>query len=624
MIVATVRFRLLLLSLSLTLLQGITSGQDTPPLAPSQSKSVEASPEDMQVIIKRSVNRVVVDVVVTDSNGKPVHGLNKQDFSIEEDGKTQSILSFDVHTLDSNPTLAPKLPPLPANTFVNVATAPERGPLYVLLLDLVNTEPEDQPYACQQLLKFIANKPLGTRFAAFVLADGLHLVQGFTSDRDRLSAALDPSHPKSHVPRLFLEGRNYGKGDPALSVSVFDDIAMFLDGLPGRKNVIWISGGFPLDLFPHDETNDGPDLHEETNHALDRLAKSDSSIYTVSLTGVQAYPPGRLTGGTPNGSASLSSSGPINFGGSGPPASAAVSPSGGSPVATSMAVAGRTGSSVYDDYMAQDSTAAMTGGRAFYSRNDLKDALEEATEAGADYYTLTYSPSNSNYDGKLRAIHVRLTNKEYRLEYRRAYFATGPEGSFVATSIAAPNSVPQQRPIGDSLSANMHYGAPTARQVYFLAHVQALGTPQLATPEQMANLSEQPAYFRERRKIKAGKTVAPIQLQSYLIQYKIISRQPHLEVAAGAFDSEGRLLNGDVEDASSSKPPTGEPAKDTYFRVDQKIDVPLAAATIRVAVRDLATDHIGAMEITLPLAPEVSQATLPASGSASASETKPH
>jgi hypothetical protein len=112
-----------------------------------------------QFTFKLDVNRVVVDVVVTDSNGKPVRGLREQDFSVFEDGGPQNVLSFDVHSLDSNPSYFAKLSPMPPNTFVNVATEPERGPLYVLLLDLLNTEQDDQPYARKQLLQFVDRKP---------------------------------------------------------------------------------------------------------------------------------------------------------------------------------------------------------------------------------------------------------------------------------------------------------------------------------------------------------------------------------------------------------------------------------------------------------------------------------
>jgi VWFA-related protein len=552
-------------------------------LAPSQSSQAPATQESGdQFTIIQNVNRVVVDVVVSDSNGKPVRGLTQQDFSIYEDNRPQSVLSFDAYTLDSNLSYFKKLPPLPPNTFINVATEPERGPLYVLLLDLVNCEQHDQPYARQQLLKFVEGKPEGTRFAVFVLSDGLHLVQGFTADRAQLYKTLDPSHSIPHVPRIFLLGRNYGRSDSAAMVSVLKLIALYLDGLPGRKNIIWFSGSFPVDLFPHND--DRPDMREEAMEALDALTRSQSAIYPVDLTGVDPNAP-RLTGAVPG------------------PGSA-----GGSSVLGQQMAAGQTFSG--DGQTVQDVIANMTGGRAFYGRNDLKNMLEEATEAGSNHYTLTYSPSNQAFDGKLRRIRVQLGlgGKGYSLEYRRGYLATAPQSAIMPeyykpSKKHEPVETANLRPIGDSLSAYMQHGAPIAREVYFRAHVHALSSPQLATPVQMANLVEQPTYFHERQKKHPTKPLLPIKLQTYLVEYQVIARLPHLEVAAGVYDNDGRLLNGDVEEATSENPASDPNAKFTYFRVRQKIDVPVTAVSLRLGVRDASTDRMGTMEIPLPLAP---------------------
>jgi hypothetical protein len=105
--------------------------------------------------------------------------------------------------------------------------------------------------------------------------------------------------------------------------------------------------------------------------------------------------------------------------------------------------------------------------------------------------------------------------------------------------------------------------------------------------------------------------LSPVTLQTYLIEYQIIARIPNLEVAAGVYDDDGSLLNGDVEEATSANPKAPDPqAKYTYFRVQQKIDVPEKAASLRLGVRDLSTDRMGTMEISLPLTPEAAQATL--------------
>ena len=145
----------------------------------------------------------------------------------------------------------------------------------------------------------------------------------------------------------------------------------------------------------------------------------------------------------------------------------------------------------------------------------------------------------------------------------------------------------------------------------------------MATPEQMANLAEQPGYFSVRRKNRPAKPLKPVQLATYAVDYAIMAqarqgtaahnvRPPALEMAVAAFDADGRMLNGVVENTSPATPKaTGESSG--LYRARQEIDVPVGATSIRIAVRDMSTDRIGAIEVSLPLAPEApEQATAPA------------
>jgi VWFA-related protein len=535
--------------------------------------------------IRRTVRRVIVDVVVTDATQKPVRGLTRQDFSVSEDGKPQQVLSFTAHDLEPDFT-PPKLAAMPPNTFVNIPSAPERGPLYVILLDLVNMEIEDQPRARKQLLKFIEGKPPGTRFAIFVLADGLYLAQGFTEDHTLLSAAVDPSHPRSHVPRIFLYARNYGKGNEGLMVSVFSFLAHFLDGLPGRKNLIWLAGGFPMSLAPRED--DPSDVQEDIKDVLDTMARGQVAVDTIDVRGVVTE---NAHGGGLSG---------------GPGATAAVG-----------------GPSLPSEYLDEEGIAGATGGQAFFSSNDIKGAFDDATEAGAYYYSLSYSPTNPTYDGRLRRINVELSKRGYHLAYRRTYYADDPDSAPRFLRKVAPEE-DEDRPVaskpGDSLYAYMQHGAPIAHQLYFRAHVHTVGTPVMGTPQQMANLQQQQAYFHARRKNRPVKPLAPVQLQTYAIDYTVVLRQPNraagssqasmLEFAVAAFDPDRKMLNGTAQDAAgTTSQPAAEPTAadanpEHFYRVQQQIDIPLNAVSLRVAVRDMSTDHIGAMEVALPLAAE--------------------
>jgi hypothetical protein len=237
----------------------------------------------------------------------------------------------------------------------------------------------------------------------------------------------------------------------------------------------------------------------------------------------------------------------------------------------------------------------------------LASALAEVTETGGHYYTLTYSPSNDSYNGKLRHIHVELAKRGYHLAYRRSYYGnpgpTAPEtiGGFRLASELEPFQLSQ---VADSLYSNMQHGAPLAHQLLFRAHIHTVAPPTKATPEQMASLAEQPAFFRERRQNKPAKPLRPVQLQTYEIDYTVAARYPALEVAAAAFDAEGRMVNGVVQRAAEDATRARGMRRDGIFRLQQKFDVPMTAVSVRIAVRDVATDNVGALEVNLPLAPE--------------------
>lgn len=507
------------------------------------------TPNSPGFTLKTSVNRVLVDVTVTDAHGNPVHGLTKNDFTVEEDGKPQTVLSFDAYNFDKGMDyVPPKLPAMQPNTFVNLPASPERGPLYVLFYDLVNIPIGEQAYARAQLVKFIENKPAGARFAIFVASDGVHLVQGFTSDERKLLAAVDPKSSRPHVPEIFLMGVNFGEGEKLTATARLSEIARYLAPMPGRKNLIWFASEFPLSLFPG--TDEPQAFQQQAKKTVDLLANNQIAVYPVDVSGVvvaEAYAPPGDAGGAgitndirqrgPNASHQIASPGQ---GGAGPGVSL-----------------------LYESYWTQDEIAQITGGKAVYSSNDLVGALEKVTENGGSYYTLAYSPSNKNFDGHLRHILVRLKEGNYHLAYRRAYYGAQEQGANGTAD--------------DAIEAVMEHGAPEDRQLIFGVHAAAKGAPRRGS-------------------------------QVYTIDYTVMARQlraagdttPELEIAAAIYGADGRLLSSTVNKAMEAGSPA---AKQTAYRMEIQLDAPLNAKFMRFAVRDPRTGKSGAMEITLPLAP---------------------
>jgi VWFA-related protein len=550
---------------------------------------------DANLTIRTTVRRVIEDVVVTDDKDNPIQGLHREDFILKEDGKPQEILSFDIHDGTKPNFIPPKVPPLPPNTYVDVPSAPEQGPLYVILYDMVNTELPDQLYAHKALFKFVDSKPSGTRFAIFLNTEKTSLIQGFTQDRQLLHDALSRSGPGPHLPNVFIYGANYGKGNEGATLSLFNQLAQYLDGVPGRKNLIWMSSAFPLNLAPNP---DSPISQEEVKRTIAVMTHAQIAIYPVDLTGVQA------DGGGGGGAAGPGQYGSTATVGSGPQSGGAAAAGGGISQAATQ-------------HLSLDELAAETGGKAIYSDNDIVDELDRATVAGASYYTLSYSPSNRLEDGEQRKIVVKLVKPGYKLSYRRFYYGLPPDRSPKVGGVQA-QSAPSSESVTvnptDTLYGSIEHGAPMLHDLLFSLHVRSEGKPTYGTPKQMAQIVNEPAYFRTRSRKKSFQRPPLIKLQKYVIDYRVIDpllktmagqtgRKPMLEFAAAGYDVEGRMVNGIINNAIAEPPKDGEKTADT-FRVEQDIDLPLEAAWLRIAVRDTLTDRTGTIEIALPLKPE--------------------
>jgi VWFA-related protein len=581
--------------------------------APAGQQAAQAQAGEQPYTIGVTVRRVVLDVVVTDSNHNAVHGLTRGDFEVLENNKTQPVETFEEFNFANvKPFAAPKLPPLPPNTYLNLQTTEERGPLYVIVYDAVHMHQEDQTAARKQLADFLAKKPEGTRFCLYLLTDNLRLLQGFTTDKILLLQAFDTHRGEGNfIPVVSLMGANLGADDTGLPFVVMSFIGRNLEGLPGRKILIWLSSKFPEEV------------------PLFGIMKQ--------ATEAQLGVPGQESGSGALGAP------PVDTGGMSTGANTATFP-GNDPTAQGQGFG--DSSTTYGNSYAQklirdaidslnesdvsvypvdvagakpelngmddqaDHIALVTGGKAYFNTNDFVTAMEQATEDGGSYYEISYSPTDAAYDQRLRKIRVEMDKKGYHLEYRRYYFADAPDTPLtknekkVAMAVADEHAAHKQ---GDELFAYMQHGAPDAHEIIFRAQFHA-GSKAQATAAQLETLSQQPAYFVAGKASRIPKNLA---VQTYTVDYLVpdrmvgaLSGQKQLEFAATAYDADGKMLNGVSNQASEDAAAAAKPGAIPYFRAEQTLDVPADAAWLRVAVRDVATNRIGTLEIPLPLAPE--------------------
>ena len=81
-----------------------------------------------------------------------------------------------------------------------------------------------------------------------------------------------------------------------------------------------------------------------------------------------------------------------------------------------------------------ESIATETGGRIIFNRNDVDVAVADSMNDGSDYYTLSYYPTNHDWNGKLRNIRVTLAKAGLQARTRTGYYAV-PDTSDTDTTI---------------------------------------------------------------------------------------------------------------------------------------------------------------------------------------------
>lgn len=517
---------------------------------------------------------MLVDVVVMDRDGKPVSGLKQSDFTLQEDGKEQQIRAFEEVGSDNSILVGSPVPKLPINTFTDAGGAETRGPIYILVYDMVNTEPEDQATAFKPLLDFVDNLPAGTRMALYVNSDGLHQLHAVTGDRTQLHAAIDSRGSGPHVPKRFMMGENYGKGDPLFTLRELQILARNFQQIPGRKNLIWLSGEMPATLTadPNHEHSESQDAGKE---ALAALAHSRIALYPVDLRGV-SFDSQRGVGGSAVGGETAASS----------------------PGAASTVML----------QVNSDAMGTFTGGHAYRGDNNPAHLLRQALEHGRSYYTLSYTPTNDKYNYTARHISVSLADKGYTLSYRRVYYALpGDQGGVtMEAGVAAKDA--------DSLLASVRHSSPLRHELLFQAHVRA-DAPTPATPEQIAAIEPRLDYFRTRRRMPNALPVTKMPMQLLHIEYSVTDPQLEalvdqsglpaaLEFAAVAYDAEGQILNGVIDDGQLPRRAKEASGNGAGPVIKQDLEVPAGAVWVRLAVRDTSTDRTGTLEIALPLAKE--------------------
>lgn len=574
--------------------------------APAAQSGTQVQSAAQVATLRAFSNLVVIDVVVTDSSKNPVHGLKASDFTLLENGKEQTIRHVEEHSAVTGVKQVALAPKLPSGLFSNISAAPSNGPVNVLLLDYLNTPLNAQANARKQLLDYLDKAPAGTRIAIFGMTTHLYMLQGFTSDMQVLKAALTTKKGAPQVSDILSDAVNGGAmGTTAFADAVaqyadatqemmddmervdaqitseeqnnrmlytlnsFDQLSRYLVGIPGRKNVIWYSASFPLDVEPNLNERDGNDSvvrNDEAVRKMDNLmTRAQIAVYPVDARGLMTDPTYDI--------GNALSDGPTNAGGT-------------------MGFLNQTA----QEHSTMDAMAEDTGGEAFYNTNGLTSAVGKAIEEGSNYYTLSYTPANVQWDERFRTVKVKVDNPNAKnVSYRNGYYAIDPNdrnklnASGAATAMAAPTTM---------VTAMMH-GGPDPAEILFKVRIRPASTPPEPAVVASNKTNPDPKVKVEGPFKEYGVDLVP---DPHAVNCKLDANGNHhcaLEIWSYVYDNNGKLLVTTGNRVFRMlTPPDYNKLLAGGMAFHQEISVPVNGVHfLRTAIHDLVSDRVGAVEI---------------------------
>jgi VWFA-related protein len=407
----------------------------------AQTPAPQSSPG---VVFPAGVELVTVDVIVLDAHGEPVEGLRREDFLVKEDGRPQTIASFEAVSLTESPPAATA-----ARTRVYVNTIPGAASRsFVIVFDEMNLTPRTVEAARRAVDQFLGSGVRAGDVVTVVPTGGgawwtEPIPEGraaLTEFLTHLDAKYRPDTSVARISDYEAVQIHYGRDSMVMSqilrryyengvIQEFQDpgsaaelaiapgapivraradavyqsyaqrmkstlgtlarVAEALRGAKGRKTVLFVSEGFALDT-----TQAG--FREVVRAARD----ANAAFYFVDARGLlgAAGAPGAPGAGADEGRAVLEQD--------------------------TLA----TLSDAAQESAGAESVALDTGGYSIRNTNDLAGQMRALSRESRAYYLLGYAPAEARRDGKFRRIEVEVGRPDLKVRARRGYYAPSEKG----------------------------------------------------------------------------------------------------------------------------------------------------------------------------------------------------
>ena len=334
---------------------------------------------------------VRLNVAAQGSHGKAAPALEQGDVQVTDAGKAQNIVLFRSNATRQRKPDAPLEPGEVTNLDPGMPSQ-----VTVILFDLLNTRLDAQGYMRGQLLEALKKAEGSDSVYLYVLTlSGLTPIQPLPEPGEDAPPQTGVPWTRQAQPKLDAAMQSVSRLGPRNdnvlpwdrfngTYTALQTMMMRLSGVSGRKNLVWITRGVPLEFGQR---------HPESGMPVDYEPILRQLSAALDESGVAVYP--------------VESFGPMR----------------------------ETSGSMMEEVQTLEEMAGLTGG-ATYEGGDVGSALRDALAASRSSYVVGYYPPPENWDGKLHKIRLKCSMKGVKLQGKTQYVAY-PLGASGGTAEAA-------------------------------------------------------------------------------------------------------------------------------------------------------------------------------------------
>jgi VWFA-related protein len=407
-----------------------------------------------QPTFRAGTTLIELTLVATDQKGDPVTDLRQDEIEIVDRGKPRTVEFFRFDGAAFATGVQPEEPrePIRQGIFSNrpeYAPGPPRN-VTAIVLDTLNTLPEDQVAVRAQVMRYLRALAPNTRVAIYLAGTNVKILHDVSDDLESLRARLAKTNIDYNIQglapdelvrlqQLEAEHLNTAVEDQSadqdndqdedrkaeeeyrkqlesarnqmarldeyfyeqlhrkridLTLWSLEALGNHLAGVAGRKNLVWISGGVPvLTMGARDRW--AINYEPRIRAMAQRLASQGIAVYPVQASALQVGILG--TGSVAEGSSrgQLGELRPM------------------------------TRENDLRLWSTMDVLAEVTGGRSFKNTNDLTAGVRAAaTDLRGSYSVGFYAPEET--DNRWREFTVRVNRPGVRVLHRKGYLALAP------------------------------------------------------------------------------------------------------------------------------------------------------------------------------------------------------